>query len=70
MICLPCVSIPNLLHKRMLFSSFAKIAGAQKNNNKTKQKQIQICKVRLPVLLKPASCFSHRSAVRFSPENL
>ena len=65
MICLPCVSIPNLLHKRMLFSSFAKIAGAQKRKKKKKK-----CKVRLPVLINPASCFSHRSAVRFSPENL
>ena len=74
MICLPCVSIPNLLHKMMLFSSFAKIAGAQKNKQKKQQKkkkkQIQICKVRLPVLINPASYFSHRSAVRFSPENL
>ena len=31
---------------------------------------IEICKVRLPVLINPASCFSHRNAVRFLPENL
>ena len=48
------------LHKRMLFSSFAKIAGARKKKSKE----------RLSVLINPVSCFSHMSAVRFSPENL
>ena len=50
--------------KNILFSSFAKIAGAPKKTT------IEICKVRLPVLINPASSFSHRSAVRFPPENL
>ena len=40
------------------------------NCRSTKNTKIKICKFRLPVLINLASCFSHRSAVRFPPESL
>ena len=54
-----CFSIPDQFLEQMLFSSLAKIVSGRKKKTKQKKKKktiIEICKVRLPVLVNPASC--------------
>ena len=73
MIYLACDSIPDQLQEKIMISSFAKISGTRKKKKKKKKKKkttIEICKVRLPVLVNPASSFSNRSVLRFPPEKL